>query len=309
MRIDAAGALLVGLFFHVVRKTSEAHAPVICFRRLKEALPLFRAGTRIVLHMLNSGENNTMLQRRLGKKPARLDPRTYRLSTSLSFRLPAPPPTVNWAENVNWPMWCNDRLGCCTQVSVASAIRTWTGTALTPIVLSDEQVVANYSAESGYVQNEPSTDQGGVEVEVLSRWCREGYDRPGQTRDYLTAFGYINPRDTLSVHRAIAMLGGLYIGLSLPEYACSGNNDWVVDPSADNSIAGGHAVWLHGYDSDWLYLNTWGGVRRMSYGFFTAHCDEAYGLISRQNWTNLKGVSPENETVDDLVEELKSAAT
>lgn len=71
MRIDAAGALLVGLFFHVVRKTSAAHAPVIRFRRLKEALPLFRAGTRIVLHMLNSGENNTMLQRRLGKKPAR----------------------------------------------------------------------------------------------------------------------------------------------------------------------------------------------------------------------------------------------
>ncbi|BCI68664.1 C1 family peptidase [Acetobacter aceti] len=249
-----------------------------------------------------------MTQRRLGKKPARLDPRTYRLSAPLSFRLPTPPPAVNWASNADWPMWCNDRLGCCTQVSVASAIRTWTGSALTPIVLSDDEVVTNYSAESGYVENDPSTDQGAVEVEVLSRWCREGYERPGQTRDYLTAFGYINPKDTQSVHRAIAMLGGLYIGLTLPQYACVGNNDWVIDPTADNSIAGGHAVWLHGYDSDWLYLNTWGGPRRMSYDFFTTRCDEAYGLISRQNWTNLNGMSPEDEALDDLVEELQSTA-
>ncbi|NHN88288.1 C1 family peptidase [Acetobacter conturbans] len=250
-----------------------------------------------------------MTQRKLGKKPARLDPRTYRLAAPLSFRLPAPPPSVNWAPTAIWPMWCNDTLGCCTQVSVASAIRTWTGAALTPITLADGEVVANYSAESGYVPGQSATDQGGVEVDVLSRWCRQGYERPGQTRDYLTAFGYVDPKDTVSVHRAIAMLGGLYIGLSLPEYACSTDGDWVVDPTADNRIAGGHAVWIHGYDDAWLYLNTWGAPRRMSYEFFAANCDEAYGLISRQNWTTLKGVSPRAEDLDQLVDELQASTT
>ncbi|MFT8719778.1 hypothetical protein [Acetobacter sp.] len=249
-----------------------------------------------------------MIQRKLGKKPARLDPRTYRLAGPLHYRLSEPPPSVNWAPSVVWPMWCNDTLGCCTQVSVASAIRTWTGAALTPIELTDTHVVENYSAESGYVPGSPMSDRGAVEVDVLSRWCREGYERPGQTRDYLTAFGYVSPADTASVHRAIAMLGGLYIGLSLPNYACSGDADWVIDPTADNRIAGGHAVWLHGYDADWLYLNTWGAPRRMSYGFFAQYCDEAYGLISRQNWTTLKNVSPRAENLEELVGELRAAA-
>ncbi|GBR03097.1 C1 family peptidase [Acetobacter oeni] len=250
----------------------------------------------------------TTHHRKLGKKPARLDPRTYKLTAPLAFRLPEPPPSVNWAQDVQWPMWCNDTLGCCTQVSVASAIRTWTGAALSPVQLTGQEVVDNYSAESGYTPGNPATDQGGVEVEVLSRWCRVGYERPGQTRDYLTAFGYINPCDTASVHRAISMLGGLYIGLSLPNYACEGNNDWVIDPQADNTIAGGHAVWLHGYDQDWLYLNTWGAPKRMSWQFFSQFSDEAYGLISRQNWTTLQGVSPEHENLDSLVDELKATA-
>lgn len=247
------------------------------------------------------------MQRKLGKQPARLDPRTRCLAGPMKERLPDPPPTANWAPTVQWPMWCNDRLGCCTQVSVASAILTWSGSALSPIALDDAQVVKNYGDQSGYVPGQPATDRGAVEVDVLSRWCQEGYERPGQTRDYLTAYGYINPRDTASVQRAIAMLGGLYIGLFLPQYACVGDKDWVLDPFADRSIAGGHAVWLHGYDSEWLYLNTWGAPRRMSYRFFAAYCDEAYGLISRQNWTTLKGVSPIRETLDELVQELDTA--
>lgn len=248
-----------------------------------------------------------MTKRKLGKKPARHDPRTYRLAAPLHYRLPQPPAAVNWAPKAVWPMWANDRLGCCTQVSVASAILTWTGAALTPITLAETQVIANYSAESGYVPGVPSTDQGGVELDVLARWCREGYERPGQTRDYLTAYGAVDPTDIASVNRAIAMLGGLYIGLQLPEFACEGDGDWVVDPSFDNRIAGGHAVWIHGYDSEWLYLNTWGAARRMSWSFFTTYCDEAYGLVSRQNWTTLRGVSPDEETPNDLVTELRAS--
>lgn len=247
-------------------------------------------------------------ERRLGKKPARLTPRTWRLAAPLATRLPEPPPEVKWAAGAAWPMWCNDRLGCCTQVSVASAIRTWTGAAQAPVELTDDQVVANYSAEAGYVPGIPATDQGAVEADVLHRWCRDGYERPGQTRDYLTAYGCITPSDTPSVRRAIAMLGGLYIGLTLPAFACEEDGDWIISPEADNRIAGGHAVWVHGYDPDWLYLNTWGAERRMAWDFFRQYCDEAYGLISRQNWTTIHGISPVRETPDALIEELRATA-
>ncbi|MBB3882603.1 C1 family peptidase, partial [Acetobacter oeni] len=240
--------------------------------------------------------------------PAVHDPRTYRLKAVLATALPVIPSKVNWAPSAQWPMWCNDKIGCCTQVSVASAIRTWTGAAQAPVMLTDPQVIDNYSAESGYVPGEPSTDEGGVELDVLNRWRIEGYERPGQTRDYLTAFGYVDPKNNPQVQRAIAFLGGLYIGLSLPNYACAvGDFDWIINPLADNSIAGGHAVFIHGYDADWLYLNTWGAPRRMSYAFFQKYCDEAYGLVSRQNWTGITGVSPDGEVLDGLVAEMQAS--
>jgi hypothetical protein len=47
----------------------------------------------------------------------------------------------------------------------------------------------------------------------------------------------------------------------------------------------------------------------MSYDFFAAHCDEAYGLVSRQNWMTLQGVSPRQEKLDDLVMELEASTS
>jgi len=248
------------------------------------------------------------MNRMLGKKPAHHDPRTFRLGAPLAARLITPPPSADWAPGVTWPVWCNDTIGCCTQVSVASAIRTWTGAAQSPVLLSDAEVIANYSAESGYVPGQSATDRGGVELDVLNRWVRDGYERPGQPgRDYLTAYGAVSPTDRAAVMRAIAALGGLYIGVQIPNYIMQTGGDWVVDPSGDQTIAGGHALWLHGYDADWLHFNTWGERRRMSWEWLATYADEAYGLVSRQNWIGTHGLSPDQEDVDALVAEMRAA--
>ncbi|BCI68047.1 C1 family peptidase [Acetobacter aceti] len=252
------------------------------------------------------------MTRRLGKLAPRHDPRTFRMSAPLARALPVIPPSADWAPDVSWPMWCNDRYGCCTQVSVASAIRTWTGAAQAPILLTDDEVLENYSAVTSppFDPDQPATDRGAVELDVLNHWIRYGLAMPGSQpgRSYLTAYGAIDPRNRQSVQRAIAFLGGAYIGLSLPQWCCDTDDDWTYDPQRDNSIAGGHAVWLHGYDADWLYLNTWGGPRRMSYEFLAQFCDEAYGLVARQHWSDIHGVSPKGEALDALVTEMRAVA-
>lgn len=243
---------------------------------------------------------------KLGKKPAVLDPRTYKLTAPLANRLPTPPVSINWDPNTTWPMWCNDTIGCCTQVSVASAIKVWTSKVSEDNLLTDANVIANYSAESGYIPGNESTDNGGVEVDVLTRWTKTGYQTPKGT-DILESFGYINPKDHNSVKRSIAMLGGCYIGIQLPNYAVSDEvTMWDVEPQLDNSIAGGHAVYLHGYDDNVLYLNTWGQPWTMTWAFLDAYCEEAYGLISK-DWINAQGVSPEGETLQGLTEELQAS--
>ena len=126
-----------------------------------------------------------------------------------------------------------------------------------------------------------------------------------QAPDVLTGYGRVDQRDREGVRRAIAMLGGLYIGLSLPDYAMSEGADWVA-PRQAYQIAGGLAVYLHGYDPDWLYLNTWGARKRMDWGFLTAFCDEAYGLLSR-DWLDTHGATPMRESFETAADELRAA--
>lgn len=244
---------------------------------------------------------------KMGKLPAKFDPRTYKLTAPLQEKLPVPPASINWAPDVQWPMWNNDTIGCCTQVSVASAIRVWTGkSATSPVLLTDQEVLQNYSAESGYVPGDASTDNGGVEVDVLNRWKNIGYCSPKGT-DKILSFGYVHPKDHDSIKRIVAMLGGAYIGIQLPNFAVSGDvQTWDLDPQGDNSIAGGHAVFIHGYDDKNLYLNTWGQAWTMTWAFFDTFVEESYGIIS-QDWINAKGETPEGETLEELNKELTEA--
>ncbi len=253
---------------------------------------------------------------RLGKRPAILDRRTPRLDGMLLAHLPEPPARCDHGIALGaWKLWRNGDqlagheqtlpgLGDCTAVAVASAIRVMTAGRGGEIELTDDQVVRIYE-DNGYDPQRPATDQGAAERDVLNRWCETGYGVGRQAPDVLTAYGAVNPKSSESVRRAIAMLGGLYIGLDLPEYALVQGCDWVA-PTAPAPAAGGHAVFLHGYDGDWLYLNSWGERKRMDWGFFRSYCDEAYGLLSR-DWLDTGGHTPMQESFETLAVELKAA--
>lgn len=238
---------------------------------------------------------------KLGKKPAVHDKRTMRLSPILKTLKPAPD-NLNWVNGVEWPMWKNDTYGCCTQVSVASALRTWTYIENKELLLTDGNVLNNYANESGWNPNIPSSDQGAVEVDVLRKWIKDGYQTPNGI-DKLINFGYINPRNQDVVKQTIYLMGGLYIGASLPQYCLeTTENVWNIETS-NTEIAGGHAMFIHGYDSEYLHLNTWGQQWKMSWAFFFKYVDEAYGLLS-EKWLNANKTSPLGESLDILNQEL-----
>lgn len=242
---------------------------------------------------------------KLGRLPVKLSPKTYKLDKVLSTDLIEVPSQHNWANNFTWPMWCNDTVGCCTQVSVASAIRIWTVNTKKSVILTDEDVIKNYSFESGYDPKDPSTDRGGVELDVLTKWVKEGYTWAAGTNK-LYAFGSINFSNLDMVKRSIYALGGCYIGLNIPDYAMQddGWNTWRLEYE-NNDIVGGHAVFLHGFDSEYLYFNTWGQSWKMTYSFFNQYVEEAYGLVS-ENWLDGHSkLSPLLEDINKLILEMK----
>jgi hypothetical protein len=214
---------------------------------------------------------------RLGKKTRRYDRRTLRLARYLTPALPPPPPAVTNSQSItNWGVMLNDKLGDCTIAGVAHAIQVWTLSKGNEVTVPDPTVLQYYEQWDGYDPSKPATDQGGVELDVLNSWRKEGF-----SGHPLLAFADPDPQDTLHVQQAIALFGGLYIGLSLPKSAQT-QDLWDVDtsPNGQPGSWGGHCVFVPDYDPNGLTCITWGAPKKMTWGFWGTYCDEAHALLS-----------------------------
>jgi hypothetical protein len=237
---------------------------------------------------------------RLGKMPARQDPRTFMLK-ALAPVLPAPPPARDWASKlpVDLGMMVNDQIGDCTCAGAAHMIQTWTadaqGHAYTP---SDDEVVAAYSAITGYDPEDASTDNGANMLDVLNYWRQTGV---GAHR--IGAYAALAHRDVLHVESAIASFGGVYVGVMLPVSAQNLDSPWAGphDIGGDNAPGswGGHCMACVGYDIHGVEFVTWGQRQRADWLWWTTYVDEAYAIFSR-DWIESNGSAPSGLNVAKL---------
>jgi hypothetical protein len=127
---------------------------------------------------------------KLGKLPARHDPRTLRMACYLAGAGQAPPlqppAAVDYTRVITtWGMMLNDQLGCCTIAAVGHAVQAWTANASAELTVPDSAILQYYEQWDGYDPAEPATDQGGVELDVLNHWRQQGFN--GQTLDAYVA--------------------------------------------------------------------------------------------------------------------------
>ena len=137
-------------------------------------------------------------------------------------------------------MMLNDSLGDCTIAGVAHAVQVWTANNGSMVTVPNPTVEKYYEQWDGYVPGQPSTDQGGVELDVLNDWHKQGFDG-----NPLLAFADPKPANLTEVRQSIALFGGVYIGLSLPITAQT-QEVWDVVPKggakAKPGSWGGHCV-------------------------------------------------------------------
>jgi hypothetical protein len=224
---------------------------------------------------------------KLGKLAPAIDHRTLKLERYIAG-LPAPPPSANWYSGITeWGMMLNATLGDCTCAAYGHGAQVVTLNTPTGLVTPPDILIENlYEKACGYVPGDPSTDQGGVILNVLNQ-CRQnglGHKRPPhhphKKKFPLYAYAAIKPSDIAHVKWAIELFGVIDIGLQLPISAQSQEVwDVVEGPNGVPGSWGGHSVVISSYDSSGLTCITWGQLQKMTWAFWAEYVDEAYALF------------------------------
>jgi hypothetical protein len=240
-------------------------------------------------------------QMKLGRGPVKKDSRTLKFGKYLKSGLPSPPASRDWTNGITrWGMMLNHAHGDCTIAAAAHAVQVWSAHTGGEITVSDSVILSHYEKWDGYNPKNPSTDGGGVELDVLTKWQKTSFDN-----HKLIAFADPSHTDLSEIRQAINLFGGVYIGLNLPNTAKT-QEIWDVVPhggaDAKPGSWGGHAVFVPKYNERTFTCITWGALKTMTVAFWREYVDEAHALLSH-DWLQKHG-SPAGFNLTELKADL-----
>jgi hypothetical protein len=190
------------------------------------------------------------------------------------------------------------QLGCCTVAGLAHARQVWSFNATGQMItLPDASVLDLYEQGCGYVLNDASTDQGGNEQALLTFCQQTGIPTPAGP-DKLIGFVELDVRNRDDIKRAIAEGGVVYLGINIPEAWCSAPIGSIWDETS-SPAEGGHCIIGAAYDTQYVYVVSWGIVWTLTWAGFTQVCDEAY-LLADRAWIEATGKTPFGMALPDL---------
>jgi hypothetical protein len=231
---------------------------------------------------------------KLGKKPARKDAIKFKLAHYLKLSaLPTPPKKAgHQALVVDWEgMLGNDKYGDCVFAGAAHETILWGKEGGLNTTFTEQAVLSDYSAVTGFNPNDPNTDRGTDMQNAASYRRKTGVvDANGKRHQVATDLA-VTPGNVNQIKQAIYLFSNVGIGFEFPDYAMAQFNQgktWHLQ--SGGQIDGGHYVPAVGYDSRYLYVVTWGRVQKMSWGFFKKYCDEAVVYLSSEMLTNGKSL-------------------
>nr|WP_194300225.1 hypothetical protein [Acetobacter lovaniensis] len=249
--------------------------------------------------------------RKLGCRPAVVLPGQPRLGGLRMMARKAPSVLDRSHINPAPLMLGNDQIGDCTSVGLANALRATAALGGFQIGVDDDSVIQFYAESTGYRPGCPETDQGGIEVEVLSFAAGVGYQL--EAGAYYPLWGTTDAQDRNALALIMASLGTVYLGVLLSQSDMnqieSTNGACVLE--ADNGAygdttpgsAGGHCLLGWSYsglsDSDTVDLLTWGAIQKVTWGWLRSRIMEAHGLVWPQ-LTLANGLYPTGPDIDAL---------
>lgn len=240
-------------------------------------------------------------------------PRTPRLSVELtSAQVPAgylPPATLDRYSAVpaaSWGMDGNDDAGDCTCADVDHEVKSdEVAAGNTEVDSTASEVLAAYSAITGYNPNDPSTDQGAQMQDVRAYWRKTGFMLGGQAHKILL-YASLQVSDYNLVKWGVDQFGSVGIGINFPNSAMdqfNANEPWDVVPNEPEPTEG-HAIPIVGWDGQYWYIVTWGKVQKMTQAFFEKYVEEAWASLTQDFVNSVSGDDPLAQSLYQMGEQF-----
>jgi hypothetical protein len=169
----------------------------------------------------------------------------------------------------------NDRLGDCTAAGACHIVEAVTAASQLDVVLEEGDAIDFYEQSTGYNPADPSTDQGGDEITVLTSWRDKGIGGKHKITGWLS----VDEKNVALIRSILAVFGPvLYFGVELVDsymaLAKPGGFVWDVgmpDPSD------GHCIVGVGANDAGVQIDTWGLIGTFTYAAVAELCSEANG--------------------------------
>jgi hypothetical protein len=210
------------------------------------------------------------------------------------------PAKVDWFSLVKyWPLLLNDRIGDCTAAGWFHLVQSWTAYAGTEFVPTNQNALELYE-HWGYNPATGGGDNGAVEQDVLAYLAQHYVDGHG-----IVAFAQVDHTNAAEMRRALALFGGLYVGIQCPKSMQQQfEAGQVIDFVAGSPVEGGHCIVIVGWDDQYIYIVTWGKLCKMTWAFWAAYGDEAWVIVTK-DFIEKNGMSPSGLNLQSLLDEFK----
>lgn len=242
---------------------------------------------------------------KLGKHPAKRDPRNLRLASFIDRdALYAPPQALDRARDLSsFGRYRNNELGCCVASTWGTIIEVLAG-----VRVPDDEITRMYSAIGGYDPKRPETDRG-ASMTTGANYMRQIGMRDAVGKIHrIGAWVQINPHDLTEVQIAMDYLGCLPVGLDLPATARDTSKEWDTTggggPEEPGSL-GGHSAAKLRFDHRSNGIGTWGFKQGMTLPFWYRYVDECIAPISL-DWVTGDKPAPNGFKLDELIAALKA---
>lgn len=251
-----------------------------------------------------------------GRKPAVHNLRTARTMMAMHQHLAAlgvPPSASNpyyvAVEKIvsgDWGMLGNDSAGDCVEAQEGHTLMLRTANAGTIVIPTAQQVIALYSAETGYDPRQQQsdgtnpTDGGTDETSDAQYMISTGF--LGHKAD---ATAMLDPTNVDHIKWAIQLFGAVELGVNWTQQAMDQFNAGQPITDFSGTSIGGHSVPIVHYEGDTPYIVTWAERVPTTWDWVKSAADEAHGLIFA-DWICAQGTAPSGFDLTTLVGDLSA---